>query len=536
MSFLSRDFLSCVLEPIEDCEFSSITCCNGKWKAYSFFLDSSGRSVVSLPLLLRFSSGEVLDRFLRSNCISPLPDNLVFEEEEDIDGGLPESADEDDEETPKQSQRELQLFARVALTSGNGQAITSKVEDVRILSTKIEEDKSSLSMQTEVAIRVSLSKATITTDDDQTTNNHHHQTQLGDVKASMNIGASFAEFYSTAELDRGSSALKLLDALNHQSDSLLNATPKPVVTSLAAIPIQVTLTQALEIAVRSVPGPIMGHTFLSLSMRHTNTHEKPVTITSIALHPGVSWYSRPAEPTASPRKYINSNNNSTIVVTEDMSSVVQWGYAPGCAPDLPLTLQPHQATAVCLTIDASQDTMSRLCACPVFITADVVLGREERHEIVATSQARWQTARTAVEPADAFRVDLRLEANDERLVVGSPVTIALQIANMHSEVKQLMLLVDQPLGSGKWSIVAEKGGQKFGLVGGEEDRAGLMVVDNALILGEVKGHGSKDAHIRIIPLEEGTIDIPNFKLIDSRTGKRYACIHKLQALVEAPSQ
>ena len=524
----STDFRSCVLEPIEDSESSSVECVNGKWRSSSFFLDSSGRSVVSLPLRLRFSSPDVLDQFLADGSLSPAPGNeidaasKVSSDEKNEEDGEEEKSTDDGSDQPQGRRRCIGIEARVTLTSGNGQAITAKVEDVHILSIKAEDDLQSVSLSTEIVVRVSQA-------DDAS-----KQQRLGDVKASMDVGASLTE-QPTQSLDPAQSALELLDSLN-QSDAL--APQKPTITQLEPFPLQVTLTHAFEIAVRSVPGPTMGQTFLSISMKHANTHQQPVTITAIALHPGVSWYTRQQQQqqgssaVMSPKSYAAA----TAVVTEDLSSVVQWRYSPGCAPQLPLQLHPHEAVAVCLTMDASGDTISRLCACPVSITADVVLGRERRHEIVAAAEAHWQTARTAVEPADAFRVDLRILEGTERTVVGAPVTVALEITNLQQELRQLMLLVDQPAGLGKWSVVSEKGGQKFGLVGGDDERSDLLVIDNALILGELKGRASMEAKIRLIPLREGTTNVPNFKLIDSRTGKRYACIHKLQTVVEAAPQ
>jgi hypothetical protein len=219
----------------------------------------------------------------------------------------------------------------------------------------------------------------------------------------------------------------------------------------------------------------------------------------------------------------------------DMSSSVKWVYAPLCEPRLPLKILPHEAYSTILTVNANEDTMVRKCYCPLSITA-VVGKQDHKHQIVAATDAFWTTTRTAVEPADAFRVDMRLD-DGCKIVVGAPLTINLDISNLSPDTRQLMLLVDSDSASkrasgssGRWAIVSEKGGYKFGIAGPDGERD-LLPVDNALLLGDVKGHSSIKARLRVIPLLPGTINLPNFKLMENRTGKRYSCIHRMQAVV-----
>ena len=150
---------------------------------------------------------------------------------------------------------------------------------------------------------------------------------------------------------------------------------------------------------------------------------------------------------------------------------------------------------------------------------------------MAAVDAPWQTARTGIEPADAFRVEMQVDQANH--VVGSPLAIGLEVFNLSAETRNVMLLVDsgERKSSNKWAIISEKEGTKFGVGRAESSKQDLLPVDNALLLGDIRGHSSTRTQLRVLLLREGTVDIPNFKLVDSRTGKRYSCIHKLRAVV-----
>ena len=121
----------------------------------------------------------------------------------------------------------------------------------------------------------------------------------------------------------------------------------------------------------------------------------------------------------------------------------------------------------------------------------------------------------------------------ETVPVGAPLSITLEVANLSYETRQLMLMIDPGEGNvHKWMIVSEAQGQKFG-VSGPERGQDLLAVDAALVLGEIKGNSSVHATLRLIPLRPGPLAIPNFRIVDSRSGKRYYCAHKLQAVATA---
>jgi len=511
-----EQFTACVLKPVEGGgESSVVTFTNGKWKTSSFYLDSSGRSSVALPLQLQFPSKEALDSYVAAGCIQPAPENVPNAPTEEA--VVDETKGQEDAATTASSSPSslISIEAKVTLTFGTGQAIAARVEGVTILSTKIDADSNSVQFNTEIIVRVSRAEG--------------GKVDSGDasgVKTNVEITASFTERLPVPE-DPTQSALEVLTSISRGQKSA----PRRVSTFRLKTPLElhVALTHALSIAVRSVPGPAMGQNFLALTMTHSNTHQQPVKITSIALHPGVTRQ--------------GGKDSST-----DMSHFVVWGYAPNSDPKLPLTLLPNEAYSVVLTVDAREDSQSRRCLCPLSITATV--GKQDSYHIVAGTDAYWTTSRAAVEPADSFLVDLSLGSEGdggECCVVGSPLTVNMEISNLSPESRQLMLLVDSSIdtnssnakkgaSSNRWAIVSEVEGNKFG-VGGPDDRdQELLVVDAALMLGELKGQSSTKARLRVIPLREGSFSIPNFKLVDSRSGKRYICVHKLQAVAQAAAK
>jgi len=312
----------------------------------------------------------------------------------------------------------------------------------------------------------------------------------------------------------------------------------------------------------------------------------------------------------------------------DMSTSVRWGYAPGTAPSLPLVLKPRESVATVLQIDAGENLKTRGYISPVAVTAVVggrkgdekesgvdgsanSAGRGDSDRLVAlavpplvpvtvTTDARWTTARLAVEPADAFRVDLSLAGSGSTCKVGAPVVVGLRVMNLSSETKDLMLLMAKdeessrdkggglgfggfnrryrerngvgsnasvsggasvvtsgstPLIGGRpfspsahgvnTAVVSEVNGYTFGVWGlsGDDDGTArhnrdheLLAVDAALLLGEVKGQHTIEAELRFVPLREGTLDVPNLKLYDKMGGRWYNCVHLLQIVANAATE
>lgn len=437
-------------------------------------MDSSGRSKIFLPLELQFPSREILSQF--ASCFHP-----VAKGQDEI-----EQVDETDGTT-----KTICIEAKVTLTFGTGQAISARVEGVKIPGIKV--DERSAFFDTEISVCVTQEDKMVTNDS-------------GSVKTNIEISAAY---YERSVFDKTASALEILDMWNRSTDSFSRRNS----SHLSPFILHVALKHALSVAVRSLPGPAMGQTFLGLTMAHSNTHSQPVTITSINLH----------------ASHTGQEIDKGLTVT-DMSNNVQWAYAPKSDPQLPLTILPKETFATILSVHANEDSLVRRCVCPLSITA--VVGK---NSIVAVTEATWTTSRSAVEPADSFRVDMSLGDTAE-YIVGAPLQVNIEITNLSTESRQLMLIVESETPK-KSVVVSEKGGYKFGLWGmpsnsGLEYDQALLAVDAALLLGEVKGQSSTRAKLRVIPLQEGTLSIPNFKLVDSRTGKRYNCIHKLQAVVQ----
>ena len=170
---------------------------------------------------------------------------------------------------------------------------------------------------------------------------------------------------------------------------------------------------------------------------------------------------------------ILAGNNAVL----DMSTSARWGYAPGTAPSLPLVLKPRESVATVLQIDAGENLRTRGYISPVAVTAvvgaknDDTSGRPTGEAgdgaaaiaaaasgkiidpiktlaipaevpVMVSTDARWTTARLAVDPADAFRVDLSLVGSSSTTCkVGAPVVVSLRVMNLSSETKDLMLLM-----------------------------------------------------------------------------------------------
>ena len=302
----------------------------------------------------------------------------------------------------------------------------------------------------------------------------------------------------------------------------------------------------------------------------------------------------------------------------DLSTSARWGYAPGTAPSLPLILKPRESVATVLQIDAGENLRTRGYISPVAVTA--VVGAKESDAgdaggataasgelvdpiktlavpvqvpVMVSTDARWTTARLAVEPADAFRVDLSLVGSASTCKVGAPVVVSLRVMNLSSETKDLMLLMAKdeessrdkdggglgfggfsrryrknphgsssasvqsfvtagsvPLVGGRPStshgvntaVVSEVNGYTFGVWGlsGDDDGTSrhnrdheLLAVDAALLLGEVKAQHAIEAELRFVPLREGTLDVPNLKLYDKLGGRWYNTIHLLKLVATA---
>jgi hypothetical protein len=92
------------------------------------------------------------------------------------------------------------------------------------------------------------------------------------------------------------------------------------------------------------------------------------------------------------------------------------------------------------------------------------------------------------------------------------------------------------------AVVSEVNGYTFGVWGisGEDDGTvrlirdyELLAVDAALLLGDVLGQHAVDAELRFVPLREGRLKVPNWKLYDKSAGIWYTCTHNLSIVAKA---
>lgn len=245
-----------------------------------------------------------------------------------------------------------------------------------------------------------------------------------------------------------------------------------------------------------------------------------------------------------------------------MTKSVQWGYVPQTELSLPLLLHPGEAYSTILFVNAAEELTSRPFVSPISITGFIgghksdislfgdVLTADEPCRVVVAGDAHWTTELVAVEPADAFRLHMKVV----RSVIcrGEPMVVKLRIFNLSLESRNLMLLMakdesksipattENVLTSKEESVnaavVSESDGYTFGVWGISADDDGtvrlnkdydLLATDAAVVLGIVEGQHSVDAELRFVPLSLGQLKIPNWKLYDKATGNWYKCTHNL---------
>ncbi len=396
------------------------------------------------------------------------------------------------------------------------------------------------------------------------------------------------------------------DIASRSLTSGTNATLGTTIARTTPIHVHTTLVPSMQLHVREVCGARSpsGSTLVEITVEHASQwHQENVVVTGISFHPGqsrllhggsadvVSNDNDSSETTCTKQLgVIESRGGKSMQGGElsviDISRRVRWGFVPGSAPDLPMTLEPYEAFATVIQIDAGEDVRSRAFVSPISVHATLPSSGER---ILITTDARWTSSRVGVENSDAFRVDLSLRGGATTVCrVGAPLVISLRILNLSMEPRDLMLLMakddekrnrdlrweqQQPSGEGtvrrrrirrdavrsddyclqqrgvssqqssksssvfNTAVVSEVNGYTFGVWGlsGEDDGTArhhrdheLLAVDAALLLGEVKGQHSIQAELRFVPLREGTLDVPNLKLFDKRELKWYNCTHTLK--------
>lgn len=262
---------------------------NGTFKTTSFFIDSSGHSSFLLPLELAFATQEDLDIFLASDSLSPPPKKHAESEDKKIEA----------EDTPIlqadetiESESSFVGFEVKSFSSDEEKDVV--VEAISILSTAV--SGLVVSFETEIAVRTANH------------NNDNLMKEASDHPEILNV-LTILEITPVLSIRKLSSrqtgynadvpdliSLELGSIPDHMQRK---STARIQEVRLTPIAMDLTLTHAFTILVNSFPGPTMGSTMVSLTIRHANSHREPVTISNIAIHPGHSRY----------EKYANSSAN-----------------------------------------------------------------------------------------------------------------------------------------------------------------------------------------------------------------------------------
>jgi hypothetical protein len=156
---------------------------------------------------------------------------------------------------------------------------TVVVEAITILATSFE--NLSVYFETEVTVRAS-SKGV-----QQRKNNSEEPSTL-----KVNIEVMPVLTFRKETNDQGGAASQLMalelgavpDHMQKESSARMHE------IRLNSVSLELALSPAFTISVKSVPGGSMGRTMISLTVRHSNLHREPVTLSNLAVHPGSSKY------------------------------------------------------------------------------------------------------------------------------------------------------------------------------------------------------------------------------------------------------
>ena len=262
---LSEAFESCKVEPVTEGRDGSAThiatASNGGWKTTSFFIDSSGHSKFDLPLNVSFDSKDKLDEFLKAKCLNPAPKNLVEDETSNAEN-------EESSSTKASLGFEIKSFS---VDESKGVA----VECVNVVECLVED----LTLQFILKVTVRAS-------------NHQIDAFNNDGDALNPNGLSVVTNLEVVPV------LTIKENANEKDSSPI---PNPMMLEIAATPqymrkaklvsakevrlspikLNLCLTHAFTISVKSVGGPSIGTTLISLTIRHSNSHQEKVTISNI---------------------------------------------------------------------------------------------------------------------------------------------------------------------------------------------------------------------------------------------------------------
>jgi hypothetical protein len=276
---LSKSFAACTFAPVTKDKAGEPTTIHsspiGTFKTTSFYLDSSGRSNFALPLQLTFSSKEDLDLFLAAKCLHPPPNNLV-------------EADEEEQEQ-KDDDGAAQTISSLGFELKSYSIDDTKVvvvEEINVVSCSVEGE--SVFFNTDVTVRATSHNWVSPVSSPRSDKGTNDQ-------ANFNTGANLTltPVLTVKKLVKEKETLDLPDLMALELGAIPDHMQKESSarvheTRLNSVALHVTLTHAFTIAVNSIPGPTLGNTLVSLTIRHSNTHSEPVSLTNIALHPGHS--------------------------------------------------------------------------------------------------------------------------------------------------------------------------------------------------------------------------------------------------------
>lgn len=459
---------------------------DGAYKTASFYQDSSGRSKVDLPLRLTFASAADLQALLATKCIHPAP-NI---KEGDV-APWNESGGEDEDD----DRYTFGIEAKVTMTSGSGEAVSATVESVNILSCATEENV--LTMETQLTLRVARLE-----DDGKADNG-----SLQGVRLNLEIAAVLSEKSEVEDRDMAASVGLRALYLGRYAD-LGKTSVRVVHTRLEPISLQVSLSQAFFISARSMCGPNIGETLVSLAISHSNTHQQDVLISNLALHPAFSRSKQGGQ--------------------SDQSGAVQWGLAPGAQLKMPFTICPRQAHATILHILGSSDT-GQAYVSPLSVTASVQSSATSRAKsVVAAVEVEWMSASQVPSySSDALRVDVTV---DQDCKVGNPFSVVLRVHNLGQNTADNLKVIiprDRSQAAAKDFCILSLNDLE-GSCNGPND---LLEVDDALPLGEIRSRESTQAEMRFIALNPGTHQLPQFEIRDGDSSRSFKCVHNVQAVV-----
>jgi hypothetical protein len=230
-----------------------------------------------VPLRLIFPTKEDLELFLAAKCLHPSPQNVVAEDtkregEETTETEIPKPVSSIGFEIKSHSVDELRAVV---------------VEGITVVSSLVEGE--SVYFNTVVIVRASSQSAE---NSPQSTSSEGITGQKKNYNIQSNLEItpvlSIKKVVQEPETMIGIPNLLAWELGAVPDHMQKESTARTHETRLISITLDVTLTHAFTIAVRSISGPSLGSTLVSLTVRHSNCHAEPVTITNIALHPGHS--------------------------------------------------------------------------------------------------------------------------------------------------------------------------------------------------------------------------------------------------------